>query len=313
MGIVVALALTASLLYGASDFIGALTARLLTVVKASTLIYLAGTTTTAIALLFTAWTYSDQAMWAGSIAGAFATVGMITFYAALAIGPMSLLAPLIALIQTAIPVIIAATTGQSLRPLAWIAIAVALLGTTLISVPAKTAGNTPSIPRITRRGGLLALLAGVTLGLSLVSLDAAPADSGVLPAFLDLGVGLILILPLLAVRRFRTSNSWLHGATATHTADPLQEFGPELGLELGQPGHRTWALSALAGVLLGIGNIFIILALHSGNLAVVAVLMSLYPLATVVLASLVLKERLSIAQLCGVVFAIGAAVMLGVS
>ena len=65
--------------------------------------------------------------------------------------------------------------------------------------------------------------------------------------------------------------------------------------------------------MLGVGNILLVLALHSGNLAVVAVLVSLYPLATVVLAWFVLKERLSLVQFFGVALAITAAVLLGMS
>jgi len=305
VGIVVALALAASLFYGASDFLGAFTARRLTVLKTSTMVYLAATIVATVVLFLLNWEYSDQALWAGVIAGALATVGMVTFYAALAIGPMSLLAPLIALIQTAIPVVVAATTGQSLSPMAWVAVGLALIATTLISVPARTESGAPALERITARGGLLALASGVTLGLSVVSLDTAPAASGVFPAFLDLAVGLVLLLPLLAVRRFRTSDDWLNGTKAAPASTSIAPPAPA--------GVRTWVLSALGGVLLGVGNILLVLALHSGNLAVVAVLVSLYPLATVVLAWFVLKERLSIIQFLGVALAITAAVLLGLS
>ncbi len=308
MGLVVALALTASLFYGASDFLGAFTARKLTVLKTSTVVYLAATVVAAVALALSPWMFSDVALWAGVIAGAFATVGMVTFYAALSIGPMSLLAPLIALIQTAIPVVVAATTGQTLSPIAWVAVVLALVATTVISVPAKTPAGQPAIERITARGGILALVAGVTLGLSVVALDNAPAASGVFPAFLDLAVGLILLLPLLAIRQFRTSDAWLHGAPLTATTpNPVPTRDRE------RPSVRAWILSVTAGVLLGAGNILLVLALHTGNLAVVAVLVSLYPLSTVLLAWFVLKERLSLLQFVGVAMAITAAVLLGVS
>lgn len=303
MAIVVAVALAASLFYGASDFLGAFTARKLTVLKTSAVVYLSATIVATAALMLTAWTYSDLALLAGSVAGIFATVGMVTFYAALAIGPMSLLAPLIALIQTAIPVVVAAVTGQSLRPLAWVAVGIALLATTLISVPGKSATGHLAGERITARGAVLGLVAGITLGLSTVSLDVAPDDSGVFPAFLDLAIGLALLAPLFAVRRFRNSDAWLHGAPVETSPSPLAA----------PVGARIWALSAAAGALLGIGNILLVIALHAGNLAVVAVLVSLYPLATVLLAWFVLKERISRVQFLGVALAITAAVMLGSS
>lgn len=301
MGLVVILGLAASLFYGASDFLGALSARRLTVLKASVAIYVAATAVVGVALFVTPWSFSGQALWAGSVAGAFAAVGMVTFYAALAIGPMSLLAPLISLIQTAIPVVVAAAIGQSLPPVAWIAVAIAILATMLISVPAGA-----TVERISERGGLLALVSGVALGLSVVSLDNAPPASGLFPAFLDVGVGLLVIAPLLVVRRLRTGDGWLQGSRGDGGE-------PDRGPDREPAGARIWAMTAIAGGLLGIGNIVLVIALHTGNLAVVAVLVSLYPLATVLLAWVVLKERISLVQFLGVTLAITAAVMLGVA
>jgi drug/metabolite transporter (DMT)-like permease len=297
---IVVLALLASLFYGASDFLGALGARRLTVLKASVVIFLAATAATAAALPVSPWVYSDRALWAGVVAGLFAVIGMVTFYAALAAGPMSLLAPLIALIQTAIPVVVAAATGQELRLLAWIAVGLGLVATTLVSVPAEAVRAGARIERITARGGLLALVSGTTLGLSVVALDAAPAASGVFPAFLDIGVGLAVLLPLLAVPRLRNGDGWLGGGQEEPRMSDAAGAGP-------------WAMSAVGGVLLGVGNILLVVSLHAGNLAIVAVLVGLYPLATVVLARLVLKERLSLVQGAGVALAVAAAVMLGLS
>lgn len=325
MAPVVILALLASLFYGTSDFLGALTARRLTVITASTAIYLAATAVTTLSLAFLPWAYSDQALWAGTTAGLFAIVGMVTFYAALAIGPMSLLAPLIALIQTAVPVIVAAATGQSLQLLAWIAVALALVATTLISIPAgaQTVGTESGwtrIERISPRGGVLALVSGITLGLSVVSLDTAPIESGVFPAFLDIAVGFVVLLPLLAFRRLRTSDGWLKGEVGAVLIAPLPEetLLEKTLLEEAPPDARPtrariWVTSAIAGALLGVGNILLVIALHTGNLAVVAVLVSLYPLATVILARVVLKERMSLMQFFGVALAITAAILLGTS
>lgn len=311
MGIVVALALSASLLYGASDFLGALTARRLTVIKASTVIYLAATIVAAISLPLTVWMYSDQALWAGTLAGVVATVGMVTFYAALAIGPMGLLTPLIALIQTSIPVAVAAFSGQSLQPLAWFAVGLALVATTLISAPAKAAQGGPAIDRITLRGGLLALISGVTLGFSVVFLDTAPSNSGVFPAFLDIVVGLVMLLPLVALRRFRNSDSWLKGGEPPSLDVPSSAQSSAPSSAPKPIGAGTWALSVVSGVLLAVGNILLVIALHSGNLAVVAVLVSLYPLSTILLAWGLLKERMSPFQFAGVALAITAAILLG--
>lgn len=302
MVVVLILGLLSSLFYGASDFLGALTARRLTVLKASVAVYAAATATAGVALAFVPWSFGERALWSGIAAGVLATVGMVTFYAALAIGPMSLLAPLIALIQTAIPVAVSATTGSPLSPIVWFAIVLALVATMLISVPAGAA-----VTRITAHGGVLALVSGVTLGLSVVALDFAPAESGIFPAFLDVGCGLVLLLPLMAFRRARGRLAWLGESDSPDPAPT--DAAPVLLLT----PTRAAMMSAASGILLGVGNILLVVALHTGNLAVVAVLVSLYPLGTVLLARLVLGERLSRPQLGGVALAVVAAIMLGVS
>lgn len=295
MGFVVLLALISSVFYGASDFLGALSSRKLPVVTASVAIYAAATVVAGFAFLFVPSVWSTLAIWSGTVAALFAVIGMVTFYAALAIGPMSLLAPLIALIQTAVPVTVAAVTGQSLSLLAWVAVVVAILATTLISVSTGS-----SVERITGRGAVLAIMSGITLGLTVVALDVAPENSGVIPAFLDIAVGLGVLLALIAFPRLRRGDGWMRGERA-------------VSARLLPVGWRVWSLAASGGALLGVGNVLLILALHAGNLAVVAVLVSLYPLATVLLAGVVLKERIGLVQLVGVVLAITAAVMLGLS
>jgi drug/metabolite transporter (DMT)-like permease len=300
VGIVVILALLSSLFYGASDFLGAVSSRRLTVITASASIYAAATVCVGIGFAFVPSNFSANAFWSGSIAGLFAIVGMVTFYAALAIGPMSLLAPLIALIQTAVPVLVAATTGQPLTVTIWVAVALALVASALISIPAGAA-----VTRISLRGAILAIVSGVTLGFTVVALDTAPPDSGIYPAFLDVAVGLVILVPLVAIRRLRVSDEWLRGHAVAGT--------PMVPEAADRVGIRTWVVSAVAGVLLGVGNILLIIALHEGNLAVVAVLLSLYPLTTVILARFVLKERMSLPQLVGVALAVAAAVLLGLS
>lgn len=295
MSPVILLALLSSVFYGASDFLGALSSRKIPVITASVAIYSAATVASALAFLFVASHWSVAAVWSGTAAAVTAVVGMVTFYAALAIGPMSLLAPLIALIQTAVPVTFAAFTGRNLSFVGWIAVGIALTATTLISVSTGTTAQ-----RISLRAAVLALVSGVTLGLTVVSLDFAPADSGVIPAFLDIALGLLILLPLVAIRGFRRSDAWMTGKTV-------------LALPALVVDARVWALTALGGTLLAVGNVLLVVALHSGNLAIVAVLMSLYPLATVLLAWIVLKERIGIVQLVGVILAITAAVILGLN
>ena len=72
-------------------------------------------------------------------------------------------------------------------------------------------------------------------------------------------------------------------------------------------------LAGVAGLLIGGANVLLMLALHAGSVAVVAVLVNLYPVATVLLAWIVLRERINAVQATGVVLAVAASVMLGLA
>ena len=74
--------------------------------------------------------------------------------------------------------------------------------------------------------------------------------------------------------------------------------------------HSPWLLAIAAGVLDAVANGLFQLASQRGLLSIVAVLGSLYPAATVVLARVVIKERMNAIQSVGVVLALGAAGLL---
>ncbi|HWT32487.1 MAG TPA: EamA family transporter, partial [Microbacterium sp.] len=81
------------------------------------------------------------------------------------------------------------------------------------------------------------------------------------------------------------------------------ERKPAVGMRLG----------VASGTVTAAANAAIMTALHTGDLAVVAVLNNLYPVSTIVLAWLVLRERLSPLQLTGVALAVVASVLLGLA
>ncbi len=319
MLVIVVLSLVSSLFYGTSDFLGAVAARRLSVLPATLVTYALGAVVIAVALLPGGWSWSADAGVSGALAGLFAIVGFIAFYAALAIGPMSLLSPVIALIQALVPVTAALVTGQGLSPLGWGAVALAVVATLLISRQ-----HTDAPGQVTLPGAVLAVVSGVTLGASVVALDSSPQESGLLPAFLEMAVGLVVLSCLIGVLRLaRREIPWFSAEAGTATDGPVPAAGTaeataEPGREPGEPrGPRApqaaWAAAAAAGLLLGTANALLMLALHSGNLAVVSVLSSLYPLATVILAAVVLRERVARIQVAGIALALVAAVLLGLS
>ncbi|MGD8166882.1 EamA family transporter [Herbiconiux sp. P16] len=301
MIVVVLLSVASSLFYGTSDFLGGVAARRLAVLPATLVNYLFGTAVIGIALVFGGWSWSAEATISGAAAAVFAAVGFITFYAAMAIGPMSLLSPVVALIQALVPVTAALVTGQGLSALGWGAVALAVVATILISQQ-----HVDAAVRVTLPGAVLAVAAGVLLGASVVALDASPADSGLLPAFLEMAGGVVVLAALIGVLRLvRREIPWL-------AAQPEAE--PVAGVSQPRPTRRAaWLAAVAAGVLLGAANAFLMSALHLGNLAVVSVLSSLYPLATVLLAAILLRERVSRIQILGIALAIVAAVLLSIS
>lgn len=281
--------------FGASDFFAGWAVRRLNVVKATTIAYAASGLVVVGALVFGGWTVSSGAIVSGAVSGVVALIGFVTGYAAMAIGPMSILSPAIALIEAVIPITVAFASGHSLRPIAWLAIGIGLTAIVLIAMePSQRA------IRITARAGVLAVVSGVSLGMSVVALNFSPRDSGLIPAVVEAGTGLvILLLILLSGRRFGSRTGWLYGTPSPEAAD-----GPA-------PTPRgAWLLSAGAGILLGTGNAALLLALHGGSLAIVSVLASLYPLGTILLASLVLRERIVPRQATGIGLAVVATVML---
>jgi drug/metabolite transporter (DMT)-like permease len=263
----VTLALASALAYGVSDWFAAVATRRLGLLLATTLTYVAGTAAAGAGLLVIGGTWSWPAAGWGAAASLATVTGLLAFYRAMVIGPVSLVSPLIAVLQSAFPVAVAAVAGDRFGGLTWFAIALAVVAGVLMS-SARGGG------RVTLRTFAIALLSGTGLGLSVVFLDRAPAGAGQVPAFADLAGGLVVLLALLAVRWRRSRPALVRP----------RQMGPP----------------AVAGVLMGAANVLLVLGLQKGELAVVGVLVSLYPLATIVLARLVDRERPSPAQWAGV-------------
>ena len=130
---------------------------------------------------------------------------------------------------------------------------------------------------------------------SLIVLDLAPKNSGVVPAVWEIVTGtVILAIVWLVLRALGTRASVLS----------FLQPGPDAVRTLSS--GSAWIAAAFSGVLVAVADTFIVLALHLGNLAVVAVLTSLYPVVTVILAATILKERMTRLQFVAVALVIAA-------
>ena len=154
-----------------------------------------------------------------------------------------------------------------------LAIAVALVAIVLATAGTGGAGGH-------RVGPLLGLAAGVGFGLFFIGLDATPPDSGLWPLLAGRVVTVTLLTALVLLR----------GSTA-----------------------RPNRLMIISGVADSVANVGFLLATRLGDLGVSAVVVSLYPIVVVVLARMVLGERLSSLQFTSAGLALGASVLLAAS
>ncbi|MFD4421299.1 EamA family transporter [Agromyces sp. NPDC058484] len=338
MLLVVVLALGAALMYGVADFLGGVAARRSTVFRATTINYCFAAAVLVVAVAITGGVWSAPAVAGGLTGGAFALVGFVTFYAALAAGPISLVTPLIALLSSAVPVVAALVLGEVLRPLAWVAIAVAIVGSVMIGLERRV-----SVRSLRPRTLMLAVVSGLGFGFATIALDRVPADAALIPVALDTGIGVVVLLAVAVASRVSAPVSrWISlldehrpaaggsdpgpgpvdGTRAAATggppralrgATPTLASAPSPGAARLDTTGRAVALAAAAGLLIGAGNALLMFALHAGNVAVVAVLTNLYPVATMVLAWVVLRERLTRMQAAGAALAVAASVMLGLA
>ncbi|WP_175611265.1 EamA family transporter [Mycobacterium sp. SP-6446] len=218
----------------------------------------------------------------GCLYGIGMAFGVWALFAALAAGPISVVSPLAAVLNAAVPVAVGVALGERPGQAASLGVVLALVAVLLVSREASVEGVTPY--RFTPKVGWLTLLAGSAMGLNLVFLHQAPQDSK--------------LWPLLFAR-----------VSATAVVFAMAAASRNLRLPGGQPLKL-----ALGVALLDIcANITMLLALHTWLLSLASILISLYPAATVVLAMVVLRERLSRCQGVGMVLAMGSVAMIAAS
>ena len=214
----------------------------------------------------------DWYRWAAA-AGLAGMTGLVCFYTALSTGTMGVVAP-IAGLGVVVPVVLGVAGGERPAPLAWVGIAVAVLGVTLASGPEIRAG-------LSARPVLLAVVAAGGFGLALYCLDRGARESTLMTL---LGMRTTSLVVLLVVALLVRSVGGV------------------------RPRETPWLLVIGCGDLAA--NALFALASSRGQVSVASVLASLYPVVTVVLARFVLDERLRRVQQVGVALALVGAVLI---
>lgn len=266
----IALALSSSLLWGMADFWGGTITRRLAALAVATVSQAFG-----FAALLALWAVvgeapDGRAIWIGALGGLGGGFGIACFYKALAIGTMSIVSP-IAACGAALPLVVSLATGERPAVIALAGAPIALAGAVLASVQEHGAG-----PGGRRQAVLLAVATAVGFGVFLYLLGLAGNGGSTFSALSGARLGSLTLLGC-ALVILRRSPAIPHGSLA--------------------------AVAAVGLVDVAANGLFVA-ASSRGLLSIVAVLGSLYPVVTVVLAHLVHGERITRVQLGGITVAL---------
>jgi drug/metabolite transporter (DMT)-like permease len=273
-----ALALACSVAYGAADFLGGVAARGAHVLRVVVIAAPASLLVELVLWPVVGASFPMGAVTWGAASGLASAAAFALLYRTLAIGPMSVLSPITALVSAALPVVVGLIDGETLSAVAVGGMVLAFVAIVVVSGGTDMHGARPS-----RTALVLAFGAGAAIAVQLVCLDQAPDDSGIAPLLVGRAVSsAAVVAAAFALRRHL-------GATR-----------PSLGA------------SAAAGALDSLANFAFLLAVRDGDLAIVAVVTALYPAATVVLARAFLAERIGTIQLAGLGLAAVAVSLLAV-
>jgi drug/metabolite transporter (DMT)-like permease len=274
------LAIASAAFYGAGDFLGGLASRRTNTIAVVVWSQGAGL----VALLFMIGVLPEASpsrvdlVW-GGVAGLAGSVGVGLLYHALAIGTMAVVAPTTAVCAVAIPVMAGVLGGERLAAMTAVGMGLAVAAIVLVS--RESNGAPRARARQLPRGVGIALLSGVAIGLFFLALARTSPAAGMWPLVASRSLSLVLF-----------------GAIAVATAQPLRMASPVARLATG------------GGVVDMAANALYLASTRYGALSVVVTLASLYPASTVILARVILGERLSRWQITGVLCALVAIVLI---
>ncbi len=283
-----------ALVYGFADFFGAVASKRIQPVVVTSWAGISGLSLVFFASLFLGADFSTAGILWGLTAGVASAVAMTCLYASLAIGPISIISPLSAVVSAIVPMIFGALQGDRFSLWGWVALAGILVAVILVGfVPGK------DVRLPTPKGTLLGLAAGAGIGLVLSALARAPHDTGLTSVIFMRATSAGLLGVFMAVTLSKTKNRYASGGQAD---------SPKLKTSM-----RFWWAVIFAGFFDSSANIFFTLASRTGSLSVVAVLTALYPLGTIILARIILKERIAKTQLAGIILALCCSALLAVA
>jgi drug/metabolite transporter (DMT)-like permease len=274
--VAVLLSLAAALSWGTSDFFGGLAGRRSPHdISVATALWSQVGGLVGAALIVAVTTgepLTTTDLWASIGAGAAGSLAVAALYRGLRVGRMGVVAPITGALAASLPVAVGAGLGERPEPLAWAGLAATLAAIVLASRPAAEHATADGEPT----GVLPAIAAGIGFATVFVLLDATGDATGMLPFVPMKATAIVLLL-----------------AAGTAARQPLVVGRAVVPLVIG------------VVLLDNAANLTFLLATRSGLLTVAAVLSSLYPVVTVLLARFREHEHLARHQQVGLVLAIG--------
>jgi drug/metabolite transporter (DMT)-like permease len=269
------IAVLAAAAWGTGDFMGGLATRKNTPYQVVVLVSISGLIilSTSMLLRGESWPTPQDTLWAitASLSG---TIGIAALYRGLATAQAALVAPTASVVGVALPVILSTIISGLPSAEKWAGIAMGALGIWLVSSGSHTVGGD------NKRAILLALLAGLGFGGFFILIAQVSPGNIFSPLVVSKITSLFFALIILRLQRTRL------------------------------PALRNNRLALSAGLFDASGNVFYLLASQLTRLDFAAVLSSMSPAMTVLLASLVTKQRILSIQKVGVVICLAAIVLI---
>jgi drug/metabolite transporter (DMT)-like permease len=208
------------------------------------------------------------------IGGILGGIGITALYRGLAVGRMGIVAPITGVLAAVIPVVAGFALEGWPDPLVLVGIVVAIVAVVLVSRVADEGGG--------REGLIEALVAGIAIGLFGIVISQLPEGHVFAPLTVIRGVQALLVVGIVVVTR----SAW-------------------------RPPAAMLPLLVAIGLADMAGNALYIVSVQTGALAIASVLSALYPVTTVILAAVLLKERVTRDHALGIALAVAAIACIG--
>jgi drug/metabolite transporter (DMT)-like permease len=307
--------MSSALVFGSADFLGGLASKRISSLRVTAIAGGVGLLLLLAVYPFVGGAWSPSALLFGGLSGVSGALAISLLYACLAIGPMSILSPVTAVVSAIVPAAVGiAVRHDHFGTLGYIAIGLALVAVVFVGFVRDEHAVRP-----TARGLTMAVLSGVFIGLFLVLVDLTPTNSGLVPLIANRAVNTTLMFATIAVIALaarRRDPSTSSGRAGTMTVASRRSDASAASAPPRRPVGGGWLpgirLAIACGIVDAVANTGLLLGIRLGDLTVIAVLTALYPAGTIILAAIVLKERIALVQYLGLALAIAAGALLAI-